>query len=868
MSILGKNKRKKAKTKKSPSGQVQTCKCEDQDAIGRNSISSKSGESDGEWKGSSALSATGSSDDFESVASDTSDKPKGRRKAKLLLFSEFKPKRVRIKRSKPTREVTEEQPLDDSDDGDWEEVDEKVVKEVDFVQALLDSKKQATSEDCGDTESGFMSVTVPLGGPPKRKKDPKLLAELERMRRLKEDCAAMHLVHVLCFLTYSRRLNQICDSPIYRAMGLSLLDKVGSIWSKDKLLLDKSKWQVDHVAACLIFISSYCSTASSAGSTTLVQRVAEGRASTRDHFLLLVSALRALDFDVRLVSGIIPIPLLPQVTPARTDKSKQAEPKIRTKGRNRKIISSSSDSEAEETIPRRQMKSCVAPQPCLHLSAEIYLPSLGRWVQFDSSMSADSIDNVSPCQSLLYVVGMTTSNSASLETRPYVGRNPVDLAARYDPDWCVDSRRFRLPAERWSNLLSIQRHFFDLDAVATRSLLPRSNDLPTLQRDLEDERRILSELSTKPLPKRVQDFKNHPLYALQRHLLKFEVIYPPDATPAGFFHNEPVYPRECVHLCHTRESWLKEAKVVRPFEQPAKVVKARMSLKRKLLQGSDDQEAMVNVYGSWQVEDYQPPEAKDGVVPRNEHGTVDMFKPCMLPVGCAHLCLTGIQHIAKRLGIDCAPAISGWTFHGAGWAVPIIDGYIVCKEAAPALVDAWHAEKMNAAKAEAQERSERALENWRKFVRGLLIWHRVKAQYALAPLQKKLASVPEASTTKQKGRKKKISQEAADVNVSLAQTGSSVQIAEPISFVCRTATDGWQRLGDVEEIGHLPLFPQEKPPRQTKRPTATQVRRTKKKRGKKAETSSSEESEDLPYMDETDADDITEEEAEEDQESD
>ncbi len=36
-------------------------------------------------------------------------------------------------------------------------------------------------------------------------------------------------------------------------------------------------------------------------------------------------------------------------------------------------------------------------------------------------------------------------------------------------------------------------------------------------------------------------------YALKRHLLKFEAIYPETAVPLGFVKKEPVYARECVH---------------------------------------------------------------------------------------------------------------------------------------------------------------------------------------------------------------------------------------------------------------------------------------------------------------------------------
>ena len=45
----------------------------------------------------------------------------------------------------------------------------------------------------------------------------------------------------------------------------------------------------------------------------------------------------------------------------------------------------------------------------------------------------------------------------------------------------------------------------------------------------------------------------------------------------------------------------------------------------------------LEIFGPWQVEDYEPPVAKGGKVPRNEYGNVDLFKPCMLPRGCVHI---------------------------------------------------------------------------------------------------------------------------------------------------------------------------------------------------------------------------------------
>lgn len=48
-------------------------------------------------------------------------------------------------------------------------------------------------------------------------------------------------------------------------------------------------------------------------------------------------------------------------------------------------------------------------------------------------------------------------------------------------------------------------------------------------------------------------------------------------------------------------------------------------------------DSALELFGEWQTTDYVPPEAKDGIVPRNEYGNVDLFKQCMLPKGTVHI---------------------------------------------------------------------------------------------------------------------------------------------------------------------------------------------------------------------------------------
>ena len=48
---------------------------------------------------------------------------------------------------------------------------------------------------------------------------------------------------------------------------------------------------------------------------------------------------------------------------------------------------------------------------------------------------------------------------------------------------------------------------------------------------------------------------------------------------------------------------------------------------------------------------------QNGLVPKNRYGNVWLYKPEMLPKGCRHVQLENLMRIARRLGIDCAPAM-------------------------------------------------------------------------------------------------------------------------------------------------------------------------------------------------------------------
>ena len=57
---------------------------------------------------------------------------------------------------------------------------------------------------------------------------------------------------------------------------------------------------------------------------------------------------------------------------------------------------------------------------------------------------------------------------------------------------------------------------------------------------------------------------------------------------------------------------------------------------------NDDQPIMEGLYASHQVETYRPEPIKNGIIPKNAFGNIDLFVDTMLPEGAIHLPCTSI----------------------------------------------------------------------------------------------------------------------------------------------------------------------------------------------------------------------------------
>lgn len=333
---------------------------------------------------------------------------------------------------------------------------------------------------------------------------------------------------------------------------------------------------------------------------------------------------------------------------------------------------------------------------------EVFLEAEEKWI------SVDVLKGQVHCVQEIYSrASHPISYILSWDNNNYI----KDVTQRYcTTNWNTVTRKLRVTPEWWSPAL-------------------KPFEGPKNARQREEDEELEQQQIDQPLPKAISEYKNHPLYALKRHLLKFEGIYPADAPPLGFVRNEPVYSRMCVHTLHSREIWVKHAKVVKPGENAYKIVKARPKYDRYSNTFITDKP--LEIFGIWQVDDYVPPTAEDGIVPKNAYGNVELFKKCMLPKGTVHLDLPGLQKVARKLSIDCPPAVVGFDFHG-GWSHPTFEGFVVCEEFADILTTAWHQEQEEAEKRELERIDKRVYGNWRKLIKGLLIRERLQKRYDFA----------------------------------------------------------------------------------------------------------------------------------------
>jgi xeroderma pigmentosum group C-complementing protein len=221
-----------------------------------------------------------------------------------------------------------------------------------------------------------------------------------------------------------------------------------------------------------------------------------------------------------------------------------------------------------------------------------------------------------------------------------------------------------------------------------------------------------------------------------------QAIYPASTKAVGLCKGQRVFPRAALHEIKSEQAWFRRARAVRVGEEPFRVAQragssaavARAAAAAAEGEAPPDAAAAAAagtesaLYGEWQTEEYVPPAATHGVVPRGGRGHVELWTSAHIPLGTAHLREPLVAQAARKLGVDAAPAMVGFDVRD-GRPVPKFDGVVVCDEHAGLLREAAAAMREQAEDKEAHKRRDEALAQWRQLLRAMKVRARIEAEY-------------------------------------------------------------------------------------------------------------------------------------------
>ncbi|KAF4959510.1 hypothetical protein FSARC_10715 [Fusarium sarcochroum] len=291
-----------------------------------------------------------------------------------------------------------------------------------------------------------------------------------------------------------------------------------------------------------------------------------------------------------------------------------------------------------------------------------------------------------------------------------------DVTRRYAKAYTAKTRRSRIETTSeggdawWKRVMKLygRRRRTDLDQI-------EDNELVGIE-------------AREPMPRNVQDFKDHPVFALERHLRRHEVLVP-GATPSGTVAAgsrgplEKIYRRKDVRIARSADKWYRLGREVKALEIPAKWLPKKAKPKNPLDDDQDEDtqgDAGTPVYTEDQTELYEPPPVRNGLVPKNKFGNIDAYVPSMIPAGGTHIIHEYAARAAFLAGVDYAPALMGFSFKGRH-GTAVLNGVVVAKEYEEGVRTIIESLGGLEQEVEDERRRHRALRTWRKFLMTLRI---------------------------------------------------------------------------------------------------------------------------------------------------
>ncbi|PGH08157.1 xeroderma pigmentosum group C-complementing protein [Blastomyces parvus] len=259
-------------------------------------------------------------------------------------------------------------------------------------------------------------------------------------------------------------------------------------------------------------------------------------------------------------------------------------------------------------------------------------------------------------------------------------------------------------------------------------------------RDQVEIGELTAKVAAEMMPRNVQDFKDHPVYALERHLRRNEVIYPKReigkvglskvSTNKKTPPLESVYRRGDVHIVKSADGWYRLGRAVKVGEQPLKrvpVSKPKGGFEhRETLSDYEEETQETAMYAIHQTELYHPPPVVENRVTKNAYGNIDVYTPSMVPEGGFHLRHTEAANAARILGIDYADAVTGFQFRGRH-GTAVVQGIVASVEYRDALYAVLDALEDERVQAEHEKRTAEALGMWKLLLLKLRVAERVRS---------------------------------------------------------------------------------------------------------------------------------------------
>ncbi|OQS07046.1 DNA repair protein [Thraustotheca clavata] len=274
--------------------------------------------------------------------------------------------------------------------------------------------------------------------------------------------------------------------------------------------------------------------------------------------------------------------------------------------------------------------------------------------------------------------------------------NTIDIAKKYATSWSKTQTLRTNFDENW---------YTELLGVGQSASMPIEIDIKA------------------PMPTTTEQFKNHPQYCLEKQIGVFQYLYPRKAV--GLFKGIPVFSRKHVQILRTKHQWRRKGRIVQEQEEPIK----RIARKQNRNVFPPRLENTLSLFGQWQTIVYEPPALIDGIIPKNEHGNIEIWTPNDVPIGGVHIRLTRVQKVAKELGIDYAPAVVGFEVKG-GRNVAVIDGIVVAQHFETMIQDAHATMEQDLIEKAIKRNRQIIIKRWSMMVQKLLLRKRLQEEYS------------------------------------------------------------------------------------------------------------------------------------------